>query len=154
MSAVGESPSAPRPAQRPSSWAGRPDRWHLLVALASGPALLALSLGTDPDPRGFGTHEQLGLPACAMRSWFDVPCPACGVTTSVVRTTHGELLEAFRTQPFGPVVTLLVLALFTLGLRSLLTGRDLRPSIFLLPRWLRWGIGTMFLFGWMWKMVG
>ena len=74
--------------------------WVVLAAVA------AVGFLTEPDPRGFGTHEQLGFSACAFREWLGAPCPTCGVTTSVSHLAHGDLLASLRTQPLGLVITL------------------------------------------------
>ena len=71
--------------------------------------LLAIALVgflTHPDPRGFGTHEQLGFSPCGLREWLGVPCPTCGVTTSVSHLTHGHAARSWETQPFGVILTL------------------------------------------------
>lgn len=101
---------------------------HAFVLALSFLALVPLVvLGTlvHPDPRGFGTHEQLGLPACRMIEWFGVPCPGCGVTTSVALATHGHFLDAFKNQPFGLIVALAIPSFTLWALGGHLAGRDL-----------------------------
>ncbi len=63
--------------------------------------LLFIGFYFEPDPRGLGTHEQLGARPCSMIRWFDLPCPGCGVTTSVTLATHGDFWASFANQPFG-----------------------------------------------------
>ena len=41
--------------------------------------------------------------ACAFRDRFGVPCPACGMTRSVVLTLHGDVATAAELNPGGPV---------------------------------------------------
>ena len=54
-------------------------RWEqslLTLAGLSGLILLSLAIWLEPNPSGFGTHQQLGLPPCTILFWFDVPCPS------------------------------------------------------------------------------
>jgi hypothetical protein len=51
-----------------------------------------------------------GLP-CPLRTLTGVPCPLCGMTTSVEATTHGHLLAALRANPAGLFAVLAALAL-------------------------------------------
>ena len=51
-----------------------------------------------------------GLP-CPMRTLTGVPCPLCGMTTSVEATVHGDFLAGLRANPAGPVLVLAALAL-------------------------------------------
>lgn len=79
-------------------------RSHYLVLAAPWALLViygALAVYTSPDPRGYGTHEQLGLGVCLFRDWLGGPCPTCGVTTSASHMAHGELRAAWGTQPLG-----------------------------------------------------
>ena len=49
-------------ARQPLGW---PIRCSFLVAAACLAGLLVVARKLEPDPRGFGTHTQLGLPRCA-----------------------------------------------------------------------------------------
>jgi Protein of unknown function (DUF2752) len=51
-----------------------------------------------------------GLP-CPLRTLTGVPCPLCGMTTSVEATVHGHLLDALRANPAGPLAVLAALVL-------------------------------------------
>jgi hypothetical protein len=79
--------------------------------------LLALAALLRPDPRGWGTHEQLGLPPCTFLAWFGKRCPACGMTTSWAYFVHGQPLEALKTHASGTLlaVAATVGAALTLG---------------------------------------
>jgi hypothetical protein len=51
-----------------------------------------------------------GLP-CPLRTLTGVPCPICGMTTSVEATVHGHLVSALQANPIGPFAVLAALAL-------------------------------------------
>jgi hypothetical protein len=102
------------------------EHWILLVGSLGALALfVVLGLWIHPDPRGFGTHEQLGLPACKMMDWTGIPCPGCGVTTSVALFAHGQFLESLRNQPLGYLVALAIPLCAAWTVVSHLLGRDL-----------------------------
>lgn len=127
-----------------------------LVRLAVGLPLLWLVLGLwlDPDPRGFGTHEQMGLPACQAREWLGFACPTCGATTAAVYLLHGQPIESWKTQPFGFLFVLGTLALCLQILRMHHRGDD-AFAMLLEGGGRRWG--TAFLFslavGWAWRLL-
>lgn len=76
-------------------------RWALALwslCLLGG---FAVAYDLQPDPRGFGTHEQLGLPACTFRRAFDIPCPSCGMTTCFSYFVRGHLMQAARANVAG-----------------------------------------------------
>lgn len=59
-----------------------------------------------PSQHGHGTHQQLGLPACASVVMFGKPCPGCGMTTSWTATVHGQFVHAFEAHPLGSAIYL------------------------------------------------
>jgi hypothetical protein len=84
--------------------------------MLAGASVLAVSRTLTPDARGFGTHEQLGLPACAFFAWTGIPCPTCGLTTSFAHCARGELSAAFEAHALGPLLFLGVAAIVPLGM--------------------------------------
>jgi hypothetical protein len=81
-------------------------------AVFVGAGLLALLLVASrlrPDPRGWGTHEQLGLPPCTFSQLAGVRCPACGMTTSWSLVVHGRLTEALDNHVTGTALAALAM---------------------------------------------
>jgi hypothetical protein len=51
-----------------------------------------------------------GLP-CPLRTLTGVPCPMCGMTTSVETTLHGHVAAAAAANPAGPLAVVAALVL-------------------------------------------
>lgn len=118
----------------PAATKRSPEHWFVLAcALAAPLGLAALALVLHPDPRGFGTHEQLGFQPCLPIRLWNVPCPGCGVTTAVTLALHGHPLRSLATQPFGLVTIALVLAFALFALRAHRRGRDAYAELGRLP---------------------
>lgn len=100
-------------------------RWRLALLGSGLLGLLALAASLDPDPKGWGTHQQLGLPPCTSQLIFGIPCPACGMTTSWSWFGRGNLVRSWHANPGGTwlAMTALVTGIVSLGLA--LRGRDL-----------------------------
>jgi hypothetical protein len=94
----------------------------LLAALPIG--LFATAGRLTPDPRGFGTHEQLGLSPCAILRLTGRPCPTCGMTTSLAWLARGRLSRSWRANPVGPMAASACLALVPWLLTVAATGRQ------------------------------
>jgi hypothetical protein len=127
----------------------------VLAAALLGPLLLvAFGAWLRPDPRGYGTHEKLGLPPCALMKWLHVPCPGCGVTTSVALAAHGRILDSARTQPFGLLVALAIPAVAIWAIAGHLRGRDLYRDLtsVRLGAWTWWLAGAIAL-AWAYKIA-
>lgn len=80
------------------------DRTRYLVGAGLSAALLLISRLLHPSADGVGTHRQLGLPPCAFLHFTGVPCPGCGLTTSVAHAARLHFYESIVTQPFGLVI--------------------------------------------------
>lgn len=85
-------------------------RGAALIGLGVCIAILGTAAWMTPDPRGHGSHEQLGLPPCGMVATWGLPCPTCGMCTSFSLAIRGRFLTAFVTQPAGLVIFLVVIA--------------------------------------------
>ena len=113
--------------------------------------VLAVSRFLTPDPRGFGTHEQLGLLPCSTMQFFGIPCPFCGMTTTFVLMARGNHLSAITTQPVGALLfCLLFISIPTLVLIAVV-GRT--PVIRLKARYAWIGIASLLLAGWLYKIM-
>jgi len=101
-------------------WASR----VLLAALAiTLVAVLVVARRVEPDPRGYGTHERLGLWPCAFRATTGHPCPSCGMTTSFAWFARGEPAHSWRANPAGSVLAPTCLVLFPWLLAASARGR-------------------------------
>jgi hypothetical protein len=93
-------------------------------------ALLATARGLNPDPRGFGTHEQLGLSACGFARLTGWRCPTCGMTTSWAQAARGNLGAALAASGGGTVLFAIALLAAPWALASAIAGKWLgrRPT--------------------------
>jgi hypothetical protein len=95
-------------ASHPLGW---PTRCVLLVATAGVIGLLGLARKLEPDPRGFGTHAQLGLRPCSFLRMTGRLCPTCGMTTAFAWVVRGRVDRGWRANPAGCLLALLCLPL-------------------------------------------
>lgn len=72
-------------------------------------ALVAAAL-LSPDPRGHGTHEQMGLSPCRYLVATGRPCISCGLTTSYSWMARARVVDAWRANPAGIPLFLVTLA--------------------------------------------
>jgi hypothetical protein len=88
-------------------------------------AVLGLARWLRPDPKGFGTHTQLGLAPCAFRAVTGRPCPACGMTTSFAWFARGEWGQSWRANPAGSLLATTCVALIPWLLAASARGRPI-----------------------------
>jgi hypothetical protein len=118
------------------------------VALAASVSVGALAK-VQPDARGYGTHEQLGLEPCGWPVTMGIPCPTCGCTTAACLLVHGRVLAAFATQPFGAALAGLGMLLGVHATLCLLRGRSFVDVLVRWPFWRIVGGGALlFLAAW------
>jgi hypothetical protein len=77
-----------------------------------GLAVFLLAACIDPyddtgRPRTHGSHRQLGLPACTLRSLTGVGCPSCGMTTAFSLFVHADPAAAWNANWAGCVIAVL-----------------------------------------------
>ncbi|MBI3464511.1 MAG: DUF2752 domain-containing protein [Planctomycetes bacterium] len=98
-------------------------RFALLAAAFALAGVLGVARWLEPDQRGYGTHEQFGLPPCAFRVLTGIPCPACGLTTSFAYSVRGQLENAAAANVAGCVLVLGVAGMIPWCLISAVVGR-------------------------------
>ncbi len=116
-------------------------RWLLASAAAVLAVGLAVAARVEPDRRGYGTHEHLGLGPCTFRVLFNRPCPSCGMTTAWSCTAHGRPLRAFRANIGGALLAMAaMLAVPWLALSAVLGRWLFRPPP---AHWIAIGASTL-----------
>lgn len=95
------------------------------LALAAG---FGLAWTVSPDSRGYGTHQQFGLPPCSLYVLFGIPCPSCGSTTAFAHYVRGEWLAAARSNMAAFLLALLCTLLIPWSGYSAWRGRLWRIS--------------------------
>jgi len=104
--------------------------WLILLGCWGGlAALVLLAFVVEPDPRGYGTHEQVGLAPCRLMEWTGLPCPGCGVTTAIALAVRGELWQSIVVQPLGLLTVVALPLLATWALVVHLQDRDLAEEL-------------------------
>jgi hypothetical protein len=83
--------------------ARRPWFGHALwLAICVG--IVALSLLLSPSTEAVSLFGFDVPTLCTFRRLTGMGCPGCGLTRSFVFLAHGQLAEAFRLNPLGPVL--------------------------------------------------
>lgn len=104
----------------------------LLLILSALVLLLLIKIGSlTPDPRGFGTHEQLGLTPCFFHSQTGMLCPTCGTTTAWTLVLHGNWTAAVAANLGGTLLCGVVVAALPWLIISAVRGSWLlgKPSL-------------------------
>jgi len=122
----------------------------LIAVVLLGVALVTAAASVQPDPRGFGSHEQLGLPPCGFALATGLPCPTCGMTTSFAYFVRLRPVDAARANPVGAILFLVVVAAAVGSLFHLVIWRSPAPVLDRLPpvRLLLAGLVGLLLLGW------
>jgi hypothetical protein len=129
--------------------------WRLFALLISLGciAVLLVAASINPNGRGFGTHEQLGLQACAFEARTGVPCVTCGMTTSFAFFVRGNVVASLYVQPGGTLLALLSVMAFWAGLYIAITGRPVQRLLRFVPA--RYYLAPLFVWivaAWGWKI--
>jgi hypothetical protein len=117
------SSSVNSPSEPPGYPLGQRGRALLSVLGLGLIAGFCLAATLEPDPRGYGTHRQLGLPPCTVRLLLGIPCPSCGMTTSFASLMRGEVAGAWRANAAGLLLALTCAALVPWCWLSVFYGR-------------------------------
>lgn len=124
------------------------------VILGGSVALLVVAAWLDPDPRGVGTHRQLGMPSCTAVTLTGYPCPTCGMTTAFAYTVRGRLGAAFFAQPAGLALALVTMVAAVASAVTVTTGLIPRVNWYVVnPTWVVLAATAVILGGWVFKLA-
>lgn len=87
---------------------------------AAGLAMLAAGAALPFAP------DHVGFP-CPLRAATGIPCPLCGMTTSVEAMVRLDVHDAFAANPAGPIAVVVAIALL------IVRPRTVRFPLFLVP---------------------
>jgi hypothetical protein len=117
-------------------------------------APLGVAAMLHPDSRGFGTHQQLGLPPCTFRVLFGRRCPSCGMTTSWAYLVRGQIVAAAAANVGGALLGLITAVAAVWLLADGLCGRWLGPvPNATLLAWLLAGVAAVTLVDWVVRLA-
>lgn len=124
------------------------------VALAGCCSLLGLAAWMHPDPRGLGTHKQLGLPPCSSVMLLGYPCPTCGMTTAFSYTVRGRFVAAFHAQPAGFLLAMATAVIAGVALSVIATGRVWTVNWYRVsPAKMVIALISILVGGWLYKLI-
>lgn len=109
---------------------------------------LVLAWRLSPDPRGLGTHEQLGLPPCSFRTLFGLRCPTCGMTTAFAHLVHGKPVEACKANAGGLLLGIATVVLIGWLVGTAAAGRPVARVSPAVLAWLGTGLVMVSLIDW------
>jgi len=117
-------------------------------------ALLVTASVLRASPSGLGTHQQLGLPPCGFLTVTGIPCATCGMTTAFSHAANGRLIQAFRIQPAGAMLSVAAAAICLVTGYAAVAGVNLAPMLRAAwtPRFVTI-IVILLLLGWGFKIV-
>lgn len=101
--------------------------YHTIVLTISCLVLVFAFVLEERDDQLVGMRGGIGKPlpqVCAMRGWFGIDCPACGLTRSFIRMAQGSLAESFAQHHLGWLFALAVLVQIPYRIAALSKGVD------------------------------
>jgi hypothetical protein len=96
-------------------------------------SVLAVATTITPSPAGFGTHTDMGFPACNFLAVTGLPCPSCGMTTSFAWFVRGNVLASLYVQPAGTLLAAAAGMMFWAGVYIAATGKPVYRLLARLP---------------------
>lgn len=94
-----------------------------LGVIAVCASLISVLYLITPSELGLGTHQQFIPVPCLFLLALKVPCPSCGLTTSLSFLLHGQLINSLKAHPLGPAFLALFILMIVQSIRGLIRNR-------------------------------
>ncbi|MBI4126960.1 MAG: DUF2752 domain-containing protein [Deltaproteobacteria bacterium] len=83
---------------------------------------------------------------CLVSHFLHIPCPGCGLTTSIIELLQGHVRQSVATHPLGIIVAVwVVLCCLRLHAHVSLRVREVLGVSFVVVLFLRWGLQLVHL---------
>jgi hypothetical protein len=131
----------------------RLDSLFSVLGVVACVVIVTIAARLDPDPRGHGTHEQLGLAPCEFLRETGKPCLSCGMTTAFAAMAHARVGAALDANPYGAAL-FIVVALAPIWFVDSIRRRA-SPFRFLFEprrRWILPVAALLLLINWTWML--
>jgi hypothetical protein len=129
------------------------NRLIALLVLVGCATMLGVAVRLTPSSAGVGTHEELGLTSCQFLYRTGLPCPSCGMTTSVSHFVRGNIAASIYVQPMGAMIAFATVAAFWVALYMVVTGRPALRLMQIIPaRYYVVPLLTLAVAAWGWKI--
>jgi hypothetical protein len=124
------------------------------VAVTVCAGVVAAGLRVEPDARGFGSHRQLGLPACTLPDLTGYPCPTCGLTTSWAWMARGQVVQAVSAHLLGALLYAAAAALLVWTVAASVMRRSPLGAMRILASfWVWMGVIALVYVSWLCNIV-
>jgi len=80
------------------------NKLYLLIYIACFAGYVWIYLGLTND-----FIQKKSVQVCPIKYITNIPCPSCGSTRSVILLTQGNFIEAFRINPLGYIIAIVML---------------------------------------------
>jgi hypothetical protein len=128
---------------------------HALARLGASLVAGALLIGWPALPRALADWVHAG---CLWREMTGLPCPGCGITTSLAALGRGDLSAAWAANPSGlAIAALLVGQTIVTGVSALLAAHGAARAWHAAFGWFTWldrsAVGGLMAV-WLWRLAG
>ena len=87
-------------------------------------ALFITLIMLEPSASGLGTHRQLVPMPCLFHLALGIPCPSCGLTTSLSFLMSGEWGAALQAHPLGLFAFLMMALILLISIYGVIFNRS------------------------------
>lgn len=103
--------------------------------------------------------EKQTIEVCLFKSITHIPCPSCGSTGAVIALIHGELIKSLSINPFGILITVIMLIMPAWILFDIITAKKTffdffkQTEVYLKKPGIAIPLVLFVLINWIWNII-